>query len=621
MKFLPLLCVLIAGALNAATFTVTSLADSGAGTLRDAVTQANAAAGADDIVFATTINLPGTITLQTALPDISDDLTITGPSSNDLILRRDAAAAAFRIFTITAATVEISHLWMLDGRVVGTAGTSAEGGCIHHTGTLTVFDCVIADCNAVGFDGGTTMAGEDASGGAIFSAGDLTLDGVAIVDCAATGGGTSFAMALGGDGRGGAVTHSSGLMILRNSEISGCTAQAGDSVGGGGIDGTAEGGAIFATTSVYLFDSDVSGCATRGATAALDGGALNLSGANVLFRSSVRNSVGVAIRKSGPLFMQNCTLSSNQGVDHGGLWLDSTGFTSTLEYCTIYLNSGAIAGGIELTGGALELEGCIVAGNTGPSPDASGTFSDLDNNLIGDDTGSTGFTVSLLVGDALNPINPGLGMLQAMGSFTWGHAPVWGSFAIDRGGSGAPIDDQRGANRLFGGIPDIGAIEFITNQQPDFTAGGSVSEKTDGETRVVAAWAGNITAGAPWESGQTLTFHVTGSRSAFKEGPSISSTTGDLSFRPEEGESGTYFFNVFLVDNGGTANGGDDTSTTRTLAIKLTDGGDGDDDDLQCAAKPGAASWPLGLLVVIGCAMWLRRRKIAGDAKAAVVDL
>ncbi|MCC7510302.1 MAG: right-handed parallel beta-helix repeat-containing protein [Planctomycetes bacterium] len=621
MKMLFLICVLMASALHAATFTVTSLTDSGAGTLRDAVTQANAAAGADDIVFATTINLPGTITLQTALPDITDDLTITGPASNDLILRRNTAAAAFRIFTIPAATVEISHLWMLDGRVAGTAGTSAEGGCIRHAGNLVIRDCVIANCNAVGFDGGTTLNGEDGAGGAIFSAGDLTLDGVAIVDCAATGGGTSFAMALAGDGRGGAVIHTSGLMILRNSQLSDCTAQAGDSIGGGGIDGTAEGGAIFATASVYLFDSDVSGCATLGATAVVDGGALNVSGGNVLFRSSVRNSVGVAIRKTGPLFMQNCTLSSNQGVDHGGLWLDSTGFTSTLEYCTIHLNSGAVAGGIELTGGALELEGCIVAGNTGPAPDASGTFSDLDNNLIGDDTGSTGFTVSLLVGDMLNPITPGLGALQAMGSFTWGHAPVWGSFAIDRGGSGAPIDDQRGANRLFGGIPDIGAIEFITNQQPDFTAGGSVSEKTDGDTRVVSAWAGNITAGAPWESGQTLTFFVTGSRTAFKDGPSINSTTGDLTFRPKEGESGTHFFNVYLVDNGGTANGGDDTSTTRTLVIKLIDGGKGDDEDLQCAAKPGAAHWPLGLLLVIAGALWLRRRKISGGAKATVVDL
>ena len=608
MRILLCLCVLIAGALDAATFTVTSLGDAGAGTLRDAITQANAAAGADDIAFATTLNLPGTITLQTALPDITDDLTITGPSSDDLILRRSATAAAFRIFTITSGSVEISHLWLLDGRVVGAAGMTAEGGCIRHAGSLVIRDSVIADCNAVGFDGGATLNGEDAAGGAIFSAGDITLDGVAIVDCVATGGGTSFAMALAGDGRGGAVMHTSGLMIVRKSRISGCTAQAGDATGGGGVDGIAEGSAIHATASVYLYDSDVSGCATQGATAVVDGGALNLSGANLIVRSSVRNSAGVAIRKAGPLMMENCTLSSNQGVSHGGLWLDSTGFTSTLAYCTIHLNSGTVAGGIELTGGAMELEGCIVAGNTGASPDLAGAFSDLDNNLIGDETGSTGFTISLLVGNLLNPINPGLGALQAMGSFTWGHAPVWGSFAIDRGGSGAPIDDQRGANRLFGGIPDIGAIEFIANQQPDFTGGGSVSTKSDGKSVIVAGWASNISAGAAWESGQTLTFLLLGSSYGFKDRPSINATTGDLTFRSEKGQGGTFVFDVYLLDNGGTANGGIDSSVRRTLLISIKEVDDPDDDP-DCSARTGSRGLPLGLLTIALVALWRRAMK------------
>src|SRR4051794_22853704 len=54
-------------------FVVSSFQDSGPGTLRDAIAQANASAGAD------TISLPktGTIKLQSALPAITDDLTIT----------------------------------------------------------------------------------------------------------------------------------------------------------------------------------------------------------------------------------------------------------------------------------------------------------------------------------------------------------------------------------------------------------------------------------------------------------------------------------------------------------------------------------------------------------------
>ena len=59
---------------QAATFNVTTLADAGAGSLRDAITQANAAAGADTITFGVT----GTINLASTLPDITGAVTITG---------------------------------------------------------------------------------------------------------------------------------------------------------------------------------------------------------------------------------------------------------------------------------------------------------------------------------------------------------------------------------------------------------------------------------------------------------------------------------------------------------------------------------------------------------------
>jgi hypothetical protein len=52
--------------LGAATFTVTNNANSGAGSLRQAITDANASAGADTIAFAIGSG-PQTITLATAL--------------------------------------------------------------------------------------------------------------------------------------------------------------------------------------------------------------------------------------------------------------------------------------------------------------------------------------------------------------------------------------------------------------------------------------------------------------------------------------------------------------------------------------------------------------------------
>ena len=63
---------------EAATFTVTTNADSGAGSLRQAITDANANPGADTINF----NIPGagvhTIVLTTWLPNTTDPVTVDG---------------------------------------------------------------------------------------------------------------------------------------------------------------------------------------------------------------------------------------------------------------------------------------------------------------------------------------------------------------------------------------------------------------------------------------------------------------------------------------------------------------------------------------------------------------
>jgi hypothetical protein len=75
------LCALVsalAATARAATFTVTSVSDSGAGSLRQAITDANAAAGLDSISF----NIAGsgvhTISPATALPTITSPVTIDG---------------------------------------------------------------------------------------------------------------------------------------------------------------------------------------------------------------------------------------------------------------------------------------------------------------------------------------------------------------------------------------------------------------------------------------------------------------------------------------------------------------------------------------------------------------
>ena len=71
---------------NAATFTVSNTNDSGAGSLRQAIIDANSAAGADTINFAGA----GTITPATSLPTITDTVTINGYSAPGSAVNTDA---------------------------------------------------------------------------------------------------------------------------------------------------------------------------------------------------------------------------------------------------------------------------------------------------------------------------------------------------------------------------------------------------------------------------------------------------------------------------------------------------------------------------------------------------
>ncbi len=69
---------LITASLSATTFTVVNTNDSGAGSLRQAILDANAAAGADTVAFNIVGSGVHTIALATSLPAISQALTIDG---------------------------------------------------------------------------------------------------------------------------------------------------------------------------------------------------------------------------------------------------------------------------------------------------------------------------------------------------------------------------------------------------------------------------------------------------------------------------------------------------------------------------------------------------------------
>src|SRR5207248_6419305 len=92
-----------------------------------------------------------------------------------------------------------------------------------------------------------------------------------------------------------------------------------------------------------------------------------------------------------------------------------------------------------------------------------------------------------------------------------------------------------------------------------FTAGGDVTVDEDSGP-YAAAWAGAPSAGPSDEAAQALNFLVSADNAAlFSARPAIAAD-GTLSFTPVPNANGTATVTVRLHDDGGTANGGVDTS-------------------------------------------------------------
>jgi CSLREA domain-containing protein len=140
-------------------FTVNSTADPGNGvcdatecTLREAINAAIAATGNSDLInFSALFNTPQTINLLTALPDISQSMTIQGPGANLLTVRRDTAATDFRIFTIAGGIpqVDIRGMTITGGRV-----TAGAGGGISSQSNLLLTNVVVTGNQATNGGGG-----------------------------------------------------------------------------------------------------------------------------------------------------------------------------------------------------------------------------------------------------------------------------------------------------------------------------------------------------------------------------------------------------------------------------------------------------------------------------------
>ncbi len=166
-------CIL-GGTLSAGAAVVTSLADSGPGTLREAVAVANTNAGGGVITFDAALAAQ-TITLTSGQIAITNDLTIDASAlSGRIVISGNASSRLFRI--APAASVRLDSLVLTSGSI-----SNDSGGAILNSGRLTAVNCLFANNTTRGGAGQNTGAGSNGGpggggagmGGAIFSDGAI----------------------------------------------------------------------------------------------------------------------------------------------------------------------------------------------------------------------------------------------------------------------------------------------------------------------------------------------------------------------------------------------------------------------------------------------------------------
>ncbi|HJQ27065.1 MAG TPA: HYR domain-containing protein [Blastocatellia bacterium] len=225
---------------SANSYTVTNLNDSGAGSFRQAILDANANAGADTIDFQP--GLTGTITLTTGELAINDSLQIQGPGALRLEISGNDAS---RVFNLSGAiTVSLSGLTISHGNSAATGGGIFSSG----NGTLNLTACAIRDNQANGGNGG----------GLDSPSVNLTMSGCTMSGNSATGGG-------------GALSIGNGSVTIAN-----CTFSRNSAATGGAINSN------FAAASTVDNSTITQNAATSG-----DGGGISITGGPFNLHSSL----------------------------------------------------------------------------------------------------------------------------------------------------------------------------------------------------------------------------------------------------------------------------------------------------------------------------------------------
>jgi parallel beta-helix repeat protein len=432
---------------DAATFTVTNTSDGPVanpgdlpGSLRQAIFDANAAAGPDVIDF--NLPLPDGIVLTDGQLSITDSVDIQGPGATLLAVSGNGGSRVFYLYSnIALLDVSISGLTITGG------DASAGGGIIDYNENLVLTNVTITGNTVTGDGGGIWCDGFNGT--------------LAVIDSVISGN-----SATGGGGGGIFVVDTGGPLLIQNSRIV-------NNVAAG------SGGGIYfydPDDDVTIVDSTIAGNIASGAGGGIylydtDGGTFTVSRTTI---SGNQASAGGAIflyAPDNPVVIENSTISGNEATagSGGGIYLYSfcgdCGGSVTIRHTTIASNSASGGGGGVYFQGymySVTLDHTIVGDNSAPvDPDLCGAGEyDVRFSLV-ESPGAANINDN--GGNVFNQ-DPQLAALANNGGPTETHLPAFSSPAINAGDPAfvsPPSTDQRGAGfpRVLGGRIDIGAVE------------------------------------------------------------------------------------------------------------------------------------------------------------------
>jgi hypothetical protein len=428
-------------------------------TLRAAVREANALAGANAVV------LQPNATFVLATPGVDEDAAATGDldlTGTTAILGQSATingAALDRVIHVVGSTVTATKLTLTNGNVNATVVPGA-GALFNQGGDLNAVDVVLSGSTGnlgggLGAIGGTTVMNSgqltgntaNAGGGAV-AFGSVLLDGVSVT--------ANTAATLGG----GLAAGSGGALTVRNATVSANTSPLGGGLGSAAPstvtitkstftgNSATQGGGVVTNGVVNFTDTRITGN-----TAVTGAGGYNFGTFNVVrttFDANVATGNGGALGNEGTLSLTTSTLSGNTAVLGAALYERSG--TATIASTTITKNSGTAA--LDTTGTTVTLLNSFVADQLGGAACASAVTS-LGYNLASDASCSLAG-----VGDQQG-VSAQLGSLVNNGGWSPTHLPAALSPVVNTGMpapacSGA---DQRLWNRPNGAACEKGAVE------------------------------------------------------------------------------------------------------------------------------------------------------------------